>query len=501
MSDGDAAPLSRRTFLARTAAVTAAMTTATSEAEAQRQPEASRREGRPNVLVFLTDDHGQWATGCYGSPDLNTPAMDYLARTGARMASAYTPCPVCSPARASFWTGRLPSQHAIHDWIHEPSHPQTWLKEETPTLAQILKTAGYHTGFVGKWHVGQSWVPQPGFDYYLGEDKEQYPHRGLCRFAENGQTVEHFGQRSAFVTERALRFLKDRDRETPFFLFVGYTDTHSPFTQHPERLVRRYPEGAFTAVPNETYAGTAKVRAAMPTDPEKRREHLAQYHASVEYIDEQVGAVLDALEAEGVLDDTLVVYTSDHGHMNGHHGLYAKGNATAPQNFFEESIRVPCLLRWPSRVAAGGVRTEPVDHCDLFQTLLDAAGARETGEAAARRNSPGHSYLPLLSSGPGNRPWRDAWYCEYGNARMVRRGRFKLVARYAPHSGDELYDLEADPRETTNRIGDPALEGEVATLRARLDAFFAGHETPGRTGRDPMPEFNRKASPWSPTAA
>jgi arylsulfatase A-like enzyme len=365
---------------------------------------------RPNILVFLTDDHAQWAVNCYGS-DIGTPSMDYLARTGARMANAYTPCPVCSPARVSFWTGRLPSQHGIHDWIHEPTHTEPWLTGET-TLAQLLQAAGYQTGMVGKWHCGQSWVPQSGFDYYLGENKEQYPHRGICRFTENGQPVEYQGQRSAFVTERGLDFLRRRDKTRPFFLFVGYVDTHSPFREHPERLVEPLRSSHFTSIPNEKYVGPGRAKFSVPIGPEQRQEHLAQYHASVEYIDEQVGAFLDYLEANGELDNTLVVYTSDHGHMNGHHGLYTKGNATIPQNFYDESIRVPCLLRWPGRIRAGQVNTAPVNHCDLFQTLLDASGTKETSDSAAKRNSPGQSYLPCS-------PRKTASGATTGSANMV----------------------------------------------------------------------------------
>jgi choline-sulfatase len=445
---------------------------------------------RPNVVVFLTDDHGQWASGCYGAKDLSTPTLDFLASTGTRFTRSTTPCPVCSPARASFWTGRIPSQHGIHDWIQEKTYSGPWMSGER-NLAQVLKMAGYRTGFVGKWHCGQSWVPQPGFDYYLGENKDQYPHRGVCRFTENGKEVEWNGQRSAFVTRKAVDFIRNTQSAEPFFLFAGYVDTHSPFTEHPERLVARHARSRFASIPDETYVGkAARVPGRKPAVAEHRRR-LRQYAAAVEYIDQQVGDVLDAIEAKGILDNTLVVYTSDHGHMNGHHGLYFKGNATSPQNFFEESIQVPCLMRLPGTVP-NTVFDKPFNHCDLFQTICDVAGAMETGVAAVERNSPGASVLGALH---GRGPWRDATFCEYGNARMVRSGRWKLVVRTAPHSGDELYDLESDPRETTNRIGEAPLGPVVAELRARLDAFHARHDVAGKRGVDPLPRHNA-GSPW-----
>lgn len=450
---------------------------------------------RPNLLVFLTDDHGQWASRPYGNRELHTPTLDLLAQSGATMENAYTPCPVCSPARASFWTGRMPSQHGIHDWIHETSRPQPWLVGER-TLAEALHEAGYQTALAGKWHCGQSWGPQPGFDYYLGGNRDQYPHRGVCKFLEDGRPIEHLGHRAAFVTSKAIEFLRRRERSRPFFLFVGYVDTHGPFVDHPERWVQAYADAAFSDIPDERYVGSARrIVGPVPSDPKERRQRLAQYYAAVSYIDEQVGQVLDALEGEGRLDETLVVYTSDHGHMNGHHGLYFKGNATSPQNFYDESIRVPCLLRWPGTIAAGRRHRAPVDHCDLFQTLLEAALCPETGEAAARRNSPGSSYLPLLR---GERPpWRDTWFCEYGNAWMVRTRRWKLIVRTPPHRGDELYDLQTDPRETTNRIGEARLARVARDLRARGEAHFFRYRAPGRAGTDPLPSFSGH-EPWLP---
>ncbi len=445
---------------------------------------------RPNVVVFLTDDHGQWASGCYGATDLSTPSLDFLAETGTRFTRATTPCPVCSPARASFWTGRIPSQHGIHDWIHEKTYSGKWMGTER-TLAEVLKSSGYRTGFAGKWHCGQSWVPQPGFDYYLGENKDQYPHRGVCRFTENGKEVEWNGQRSAFVTRKTVDFIGASEASAPFFLFVGYVDTHSPFTEHPERLVARHRKSRFASVPNESYVGTAsRTPGKKPAEAEHRRR-LRQYAASVEYIDQQVGEVLDALEAKGVLDNTLVVYTSDHGHMNGHHGLYFKGNATSPQNFYEESINIPCLMRWPGKVPVS-VSDLPFDHCDLFQTICDAAGTIEAGTAAVERNSPGRSVLGALG---GKSDWRDMTFCEYGNARMVRDRRWKLVVRSAPHRGDELFDLEKDPRETSNLVADPRFSNVMSGLRQKLDEFHARYGISGKRGVDPLPRHN-PGSPW-----
>ena len=437
-----------------------------------------------NILVFMTDDHGQWASGCYGSQELQTPNMDFLAETGARMTNAFTPSPVCSPARACFFTGRLPSQHGIHDWIREEDNIGLWMEREKP-LPAVLQEGGYYTGLTGKWHCGRGDLPHAGFDYTFSHVTHQYPHCGEFRFLENGQTLAFRGQQAAHVTGMAQQFLRKRDRSRPFFLFVGYVDTHAPFDRHPERLVRRYRKASFRDIPQETYHGPGRIVFSLPRDEAARREELAQYYAAVTYIDEQIGILLDELEGTDDLDDTLVAYTSDHGHMNGHHGLSTKGNATVPQNFFEESIRVPCLLRWPSHVQAQRTHDLFVDHCDLFQTLLDASGCREAEEAAKRRNSPGRSYLPALTGAALEPSWRAEQFCEYGNARMIRTDRYKLIVRYPPHSArfsDVLYDLQADPRENVNAIADSDKAEIVQDLRACLKTYFDRYEEPEHSG-------------------
>lgn len=436
--------------------------------------------GRPNLLVFLTDDHAAWAARCYGSRELETPCLDELAREGLRATRAFTPNPVCSPGRACFFTGRLPSQHGIHDWLQEsPERPRDWLAGEV-TLPQLLQAHGYRTGLVGKWHCGNSHLPQPGFDHWFSYERGQYPHVGRHHFIEDGRRVEWHGRQAELLADKAAAFIA-RDDGRPFFLCVGFVDTHSPFCDQPEDLVARYAQATFADIPTEDAATPGWVRFGTPRDEDRRRRWLAHYYAAVSLIDRQVGRVLAALRARGIEQETLVVYTSDHGHMNGHHGLYTKGNATVPQNLYDESIRVPLLARWPGRLPAARTLDVPVDHCDLFQTLLDAARC----PVPRGIDYPGASFLPQLEG--RSQPWRDAQFCEYGNARMIRTEAWKYIQRLAPHAhdyGDELYDLASDPRETVNRIANPGLASTVASLRERLEAHFRRHEVPDRSGRN-----------------
>lgn len=450
---------------------------------------------RPNILVMMTDDHGQWAAGCYGNREILTPNLDYLARSGMRATHAFTPNPVCSPARACFFTGLLPSQHGIHDWLAEdPAQPRDWLGGKS-NVAEILRASGYRTGLVGKWHCGNSHLPQPGFDYWLGYAHGQYPHFGNQRLVENGRRFDYHGRQAPFLTSKAAQFIRDGKGGKPFFLFLGLVDTHSPFTGHPERLVSRYRRASFCDIPDESpTAGRGWVRFGVPADERLRREWLAQYYASVTLLDEQVGRMLDELESLGQLDQTLVVYTSDHGHMNGHHGLYTKGNATVPQNLYDESIRVPYLARLPGAIPGGLELDAPIDHCDLFQTLLEVGGAKP----APSVSYPGRSFWTLAN---GHRvPWRDSQFCEYGNVRMVRTAQWKYLRRYAPHEqyGDELYDLCADPRERHNLLasGAPA-PAPAARLREEIENYFARFEDPARSGARILEQPPQNAwEPW-----
>jgi arylsulfatase A-like enzyme len=464
---------------------------------------------RPNILVFLTDDHGQWLQQAYGNSEVHTPNMTRIATNGVRMTNAFTPTPVCSPARASFLTGRMPSQHGIHDWLEEKRQAFAfpWLKGQT-LISELLKNRGYHTGLVGKWHCGGERYPHPGFDFWFSYWVSQYPHLGLQNFSDNGTHVSDNGFQAPMLTRQAMRFLQDHynDQATstkPWFLYVSYTDTHSPHIQMPSNLVSEYDAANFRDIPVETFSkvhGTALSPVSVDAAFElaKKRE----YYAAASSIDREVGTILDGLERRGVLSNTLVIYTSDHGLNAGQHGIWEKGNATVPQNFLEESIRVPCAISWPYGTIPANLESDLlVNHCDLFATLLDAADATPDTETAKLINSPGRSYLSYLR-GYGGTEWRKSVICEYGNARMIRKDGYKLILRYPYENvtfANELYDLRADPRETVNLLStsSSAYGSLVRELSDEINSFFATYTVPGHSGLDlehqPMAT---PASPW-----
>ena len=432
---------------------------------------------QPNILLFLTDDHGQWASGPYGNREVRTPNLDRLAASGVVMQSAFTPTPVCSPARASLLTGLTPSQHGIHDYIGMAFDREPWLAAEQ-TLPQLLQKAGYRTGLAGKWHIGNEDQPAPGFDSWFSVGSA-YPlfHEGTREFCNQGRMETFSGYTDDIIAERAASFLSAPDTR-PFFLLAGLYAAHSPWRGHPERLASAYRSATFSDIPaQETSPSHEQGAESLSVDRQHQREAQIQYYAAVSHIDENVGRILKAIEDAGKLNNTLVIYTSDHGLNCGHHGLWGKGNATLPLNMLEESIRVPLLLRWPGMIEGKTRRDEMVDHLDLFLTLAEAGQAK----LPTNTDYAGKSFLPLLLDHEEVRSWRDIQFGEYGTVRMARTHQFKLIRRH-PNGPHELFDLDADPRENRNLIDSPQHLAVTAELSQLLASHFHRFSTPGKSG-------------------
>jgi choline-sulfatase len=471
------------------------------------EKDAGASSERPNILIFLTDDHAQWLQQAYGNTEVHTPNMTRVAENGVRMTNAFTTCPVCSPARASFFTGRMPSQHGIHDWLEEKKQAFVvpWLKDQV-LISQLLKKQGYHTGLVGKWHCGGERYPHPGFDFWYSYWVSQYPHQGTQHFSDNGNEVTEDGFQSPMFTKQAIRFLADHysDQATakqPWFLFVGYTDTHSPHSDMPSELASEYDHASYRDIPIETFSrvhGTALTPVNPVPDAERARKR--EYYASASSVDREVGTILDELDKRGITENTMVIYTGDHGLNAGQHGIWEKGNATIPQNFLEESIRVPCAISWPKGGIPRNLEADiSVNHCDLYATLLDAARALPDEATKKSINSPGSSYLAHLL-GHGETQWRKDVICEYGNARMIQKDGYKLILRYPFRNvnfPNELYDLRADPRETINLYARHENAHLVQELTKRINSFFSVYTVPGHSGLDLANQpMATPASPW-----
>lgn len=436
---------------------------------------------RPNILLFLTDDHGAWALNAYGNREIHSPILDRLAREGTRFVNAFTPSPVCSPARACLLTGRTPSQVGIHDWIQEEK-PEfgdyDWLQDEI-TLPQLLQAAGYHCGLSGKWHFGRSHETPRGFDWCFGLPRGQGVHQGTYTYHLNNTPLPLEGNKTQIITDYALQFLEEATDDKPFFLKVGYIATHSPYDQQENELVSLYDGAAFEAIPpyvphpwvkNEDFTNGDDWNA------DDCRRRYANYYAAVTDIDRNVGRILQKLEEQGRLDDTLIIYTSDHGLTLGHHGFWGKGNSTRPLNMHETCLRVPLIWRWPGGVKTAREVTQCVSHYDTFQTLCEVAQV----ELDAGRDYPGRSYRALLE-GRTVRDWSNTMCGEYGDLRMIRTPNWKYVQRF-PNGPDELWNLRDDPQETQNLIDQMPFSGIQSTLVHHLEQFYAKYSDEKHSG-------------------
>ncbi|MEP4890095.1 MAG: sulfatase-like hydrolase/transferase [Aliiglaciecola sp.] len=443
---------------------------------------------KPNIIVIMADDQGKWAMGKQsgGEGVVNTPNLDYIAQQGIVFNNAFTPSPVCSPARASFHTGKMPSQHGVHDFLGEDKkYDANWLKGEV-LLSERLKTQGYRTALFGKWHATtDSKVSQPGFDQWVSYNaleagwQNQYQHSGNVLFSENGKNVNYQGVQAWYLTQKAIQFVDQSDQQ-PFFINLNFVEPHAPFEGLPERLVEQYRNKAANLIRAGGFSNI-KNRSQYTLVPSDNQEKLAQYLAAVQLLDEQVGRIIDALESRKLLENTIVIYTSDHGLLMGQYGLYGKTNATNPSNFYEDNLKVPMIVySGNERLRLKQSRDEFISLIDLHATVLDLAGA---GDLAASYG-PGQSFNSLLQ-GERLADWKPYHFAERGNARMITNGHWKLVRYYQRSDSDKPKDYWYDLSNPLGEIRDvPAPRAALEKLLiSELESFFTQYETETHTGR------------------
>jgi len=441
---------------------------------------ANERPQRPNVIVILTDDQGVWASGCYGNSEIRTPHIDRLAATGVRFEDFFCTSPVCSPARATLLTGAIPSRHGVHDWIrggNVPPDAAVYLENQI-AYTDVMVDHGYTCGISGKWHLGASQLAQHGFSHWFVHQMGGGPYND-APMVRNGELATEPGYVTNVITDDALAFIdaqagaRDRPGERPFYLSVHYTAPHSPWTGHPQAIVDSYDDCPFASCPQE-----ARHPWAVPFTDEHlgNRESLKGYFAAVTAMDADVGRILDRLEALGLRDDTLVVFTSDNGYSCGSHGFWGKGNGTFPLNMLENSVRVPLIFSHPGGLPQGRVVDALASGYDFAPTLLDYLGL-----PALEGGQPGGSLRPLLTGESEEGRESIVVYAEYGPTRMLRTRDWKYVHRY-PYGPHELYNLRDDPDERENRADERQQAGRMRELRQELAAWFARYVDPTRDG-------------------
>jgi len=445
---------------------------------------ASRDVRRPNVIVILTDDQGCWAMGCAGNEEIRTANLDRLAAGGMRFESFFCASPVCSPARASLLTGRIPSQHGVHDWIRAGNSIDEkdkggrlveYLRGQTG-YTDILAANGYTCGFSGKWHLGDSHHRQKGFSFWEAHARGGGPYYNWPK-VRGDQVVTEENYVTDVITDDALRFLDEQaEADAPFYLSVHYTAPHSPWQRehHPKDLYDDYHANCpFDSLPNDPPHPWQTNTAPIGADDEKRRSVLSGYFAAVTAMDANVGRILDWLEAHGLRENTLVFFTSDNGMNMGHHGIWGKGNGTFPLNMYDTSVKVPAILSRPGHVPEGEVCDAMLSHYDFMPTLLAYLGMENPGAAKL----PGRSFAPLLTGEADRGRESVVVYDEYGPARMIRTRRWKYVHRY-PYGPHELYDLVDDPGERNNLYEQAEHGGQVQQLKATLEGWFICYVDP-----------------------
>jgi arylsulfatase A-like enzyme len=438
---------------------------------------------RPNILLIYSDQHRYDCVGVNGHRILQTPGIDRIAREGMNFQQAYTPIPICVPARVSLLTGQWAPQHGVINNFDAESFKG--LPPDTRTSFSAIRDAGYRTVHIGRWHADPQRTPLDfGAHEYIPESCYD-TWREAQAVPKHSQTGGWMGSVDAITppdktylhwsADQVIGWLtRHREHEEPFFMRWQMAEPHLP-CRPPEAYAERYENVAIPPWP-----GFADDLANKPFMQKQMRRTWAvedmawedwapivrRYFGVIAEIDHNVGRVLDALDDLSLAHDTVVVYTTDHGDMCGSHGMVDKHGI-----MYDDVVRVPMMMRAPGRIEAGSVCRRFVSNAvDLAGTFCELAGAE------ALEGFAGLSLVPLMGEPAGEWPRNDIFATYHGNQfggysqRMVRDERWKYV--WNATDVDELYDLEADPGEIVNRAGDGACADELARLRARLVAWM-----------------------------
>ena len=426
----------------------------------------SKTERPPNFVVIFCDDLGYQDVGCFGSPLISTPRLDKMAEEGARFTDFYAAAAVCTPSRAALMTGCYPVRVNLPAVLFPTS--TIGLNPNETTIASMLKTRGYATACIGKWHLGhlKPFLPTShGFDSYfgipysndMGGMKGKYPNAALMR---NENIIEQPADQETLTkryTQEAVKFIK-KNKDRPFFLYLPHTFPHVPL--HASDQFR---------------------------DTSKR----GLYGDVVEEIDWSTGQILDTLKDLGLDENTLVIFTSDNGPWLGfkHLGGCALPLRSGKGDTFEGGMREPCIMRWPGRIPAGTVCSEPASTMDLLPTFARLAGAK----APTDRIIDGKNIWPLMAGVKGAiSPHESFFYYWKYELHAVRSGKWKLILEHKDTKSTKiipqtLYDLRADISETTDVSAQyPSVVKKLFAMAERMRDDL-GDEITGRPGKNRRP--------------
>ena len=444
-----------------------------------------QQQRRPNIIFILIDDLRWDDLGIAGHPFVKTPNIDRIGREGTLFRNAFVTNPLCSPSRASFLTGQYPHTHGITDNVDRSAASHKLI-----TFPLLLQQSGYATAFIGKWHMGNDDSRRPGFDRWIsfkGQGSYIDPE-----INEDGRDVKPSGYITDLLTGYATEFIK-RKHNKPYLIYLAHKAIHPEVMQHDDGSVNLAHAERF--IPAERhrslFSGQRIPRRPSAMQPpvgkpalQRKIDDLPPLGAgtatpdeavlgrlrSLIAIEEGVGEIMKALKETNQLDNTVIVLTSDNGYFYGEHGLSVERRLA-----YEESIRMPLLIRYPKAVKAGTVRDEFALNIDLAPTLLELAGV----SVPARME--GHSLVPLLKA--ARTDWRKSFLIEYYSDRVfprirqmgykaIRNERWKYIHYFELDGMDELYDLKTDPYEMTNVINQPDAANIVEEMKLEMQRLL-----------------------------
>ena len=435
----------------------------------------------PNFIVLLVDDLRWDEIGAAGYPFDPTPNVDRLAREGIIFRNAFSTTPLCSPSRASFLSGLYAHSHGIIDNTDRSAQ-----SHKLQTFPQSLQQAGYVTGFVGKWHMGNDASPRPGFDYWVAVSGQGTSIDPVLNINHEQRPVK--GYTTDILTDLAIEFL-EKHGSKPFLLYLSHKALHPDLIQYADGSISDPTASKFIPAQRHEHlyenmpvprrpsafrkpvgkpALLRKIGDLPPLGKETAtgdktiRDRLRMLKA----VDESLGRILQRLQRSETLDQTMIIFTSDHGYFYGEHGLSVERRLA-----YEEAIRIPLVMRYPARIRAGTERKQMVLNIDLAPTVLEVAGIK------SEFKHQGRSLMPLFEQDANT--WRSSFLIEYYTDtvfprvlqmgyRAVRTPLLKYIDYLELENADELYNLQKDPYERANIIGDPSAQDDLKKMQAEL---------------------------------
>lgn len=446
----------------------------------------------PNIIFITADNQPATLLGCYGNDDVYTPNLDQMAAEGTRFEWAFSTNGMCSPGRASMFTGLMPSMHGVHNWLDDhylKQWPSDWCAiREFRTLATALSAVDYRTALIGKYHLGHPSEAMPGFDDWIafatGHTTDWYHNDVIEEGVKRPVHGQHIAQ---YFTEKAEQYIENVDKSKPFFLNINYDAPYllPPSCLGPDHQNPYYSlfEGkSFPSFPRTAIAEALLRRIDGPDDMQNFYRHhlygylrmhndpasMANICSQIAVVDEGVGRILQAVRNSGLANDTLVVFTADQSNLYGQHGLWGHTMDTDPSHLYDAGLRIPLIVWRPGSVTSGGVEKRLVSQVDYPMTLTDYAGLKNP----RFEQSPGRSFANCLRGRSDEQQWEDVVFFEQEETRGIRTPRFSFWQRMQGLGDAVLFDMDTDPGQEHNVADVQDYHGTVTQLSQRLNDFF-----------------------------